>query len=56
MRSITISGIIKHHSGYGFKLTFNKSEEAQKYKDMIRWILQDDGYKIKDKKGYHDNL
>jgi len=56
MRSVTISGIIKHRNGYGFKITFNNNEEADRYKDMIRWILKDDGYHIENKKGYYDKL
>lgn len=40
--------------GYGFKITFKTSTEAQKYKEMITWIIESDNYKINNKKGYYD--
>ena len=52
---VTIGGIIKYNGGIGFKCVFQDKEQANKYKDMIRWILNNDGYHIEDKKGYHDD-
>ena len=55
-----IGGIIQHRMnhnrtcGYGFKITFKTSTEAQKYKEMITWIIESDNYKINNKKGYYD--
>lgn len=56
MSDITIIGGIVHHNngGYGFKLTFPSSELAQKYKEMIHFILRDDNLFIEEKKGYYD--
>jgi len=51
-----LSGIIKHNDGIGFKITFDTSEQANKYKDMMKWILKDDGFKVLISKGYYDVL
>ena len=50
------SGIVKHKDGIGFKVTFDKPETANMYKDMFRFIVKNDGFKIEDKRGYYDNL
>ena len=44
---LVIGGIIKHNSGYGFKLTFKNKEIAQYYKKMVFTVLEDD-FKIID--------
>ena len=49
-----MGGIIKHRSGYGFKITFASPETANKYKDMTRWILVNDGFPLTYNTGYHD--
>jgi len=41
-------------NGYGFKVTFNTSDEAQRYKEMTSWIIEHDKYKIYNKKGFHE--
>ena len=51
-----MGGIIKHKSndGYGFKLSFSSPETANKYKDMMRWIIIHDGHPLIYKTGYYD--
>ena len=52
---ITIHRILKHHNGgVGFKITFPDNNTANKYKDMIYWIIKNDGYIIKCNKGIMD--
>ena len=46
--------IIKHMNGYGFKVTFNTSKEANEYKHMNAIIIRSDGYKVYNKKGFHE--
>jgi len=52
--SCHLGPIIKHMNGYGFKVTFNTSDEAQRYKEMTSWIIEHDKYKIYNKKGFHE--
>ena len=52
---VTMGKIIKHTKGIGFKITFPDKEQANKYKDMIRWIIADDGYRIDNDTGYYDD-
>lgn len=54
MKPCHLSPIVKHMNGYGFKITFNTPEEAQTYKEMNHWIIEQDGYHIYNKTGYHD--
>lgn len=57
MHSTRIGGIIRHTDyGYGFKISFKTIDEANKYKDMICYILEDDHYKLKLEDGYFDVL
>jgi len=53
-----MGGILQHKiyekTGYGFKITFRTNKEAKKYKEQIKYIIEVDGYDIKDKKGYYD--
>jgi len=57
-----IGGILQYNmknntnKGYGFKIVFNTSKEAQHYKEMITWIIQDDKYKIINQRRYYDNM
>jgi hypothetical protein len=51
---ITMGGIIKHSKGLGFKITFQNKETANKYKDMFRWILINDGHPLVYNHGYYD--
>jgi len=53
--SVKIGGIIKHKDGYGFKLTFTDIDTANKYKDMLRYILTSDNLPIIYNTGYHDH-
>jgi hypothetical protein len=54
-QTIILDDIIKHKcGGVGFKLTFQEDETANHIKDMIRWILQDEGYGIVYNKGFYD--
>jgi len=55
MVSVTLGGIIKYQGGVGFKVVFKNKEQANKYKDMLRWILLDDGFTVKSNTGYFDN-
>lgn len=52
---VIIGGIIKHKDGIGFKLTFEDAEQANRAKDMFRWILLDDNMNVITNKGYHDD-
>ena len=54
MVKVTLGPIVKHKDGIGFKLTYPTIEMANKHKDMMRWILLDEGYKVVSKTGYHD--
>ena len=49
---VIMGGIIKHSKGYGFKLTFPSPETANKYKDMIRYILTSDNIPLIYNTGY----
>ena len=52
---VTLSGIIKHNGGgYGFKITFADVETANKYKDMIRWIIISDNHELRYDTAYYD--
>jgi len=54
-QEIIMGGIVKHSSGgCGFKISFPSPETANKYKDMFRWILVNDGHPLVYKQGYHD--
>ena len=53
---IKISGIVKHKDGLGFKITFKNQETANKYKDMIRWILAHEKYPVEYKIAYYDTF
>jgi len=54
-KEVKISGIIKHSSGgYGFKTTFPTPETANKYKDMLRWIIVHDGFPLIYQTAYYD--
>ena len=54
-KQVIMGGIIKHsNGGYGFKITFPSSLIANHYKDMIRWIIVDDGHPLVYKTGYYD--
>lgn len=52
---VILGGIVKHSKGIGFKTTFKNRETANKYKDMIRWILADDGFSLVYNVGYYDD-
>ena len=54
-KEVTLTGIIGIKGGYGFKTIFNSKEDANKYKDMIRFILEDDKFKVIYKTSYHDS-
>jgi len=42
MSECIISRILKHSMGYGFKITFETVEDAEKCKDMLYWILKNE--------------
>lgn len=53
---VILGGIINHNKvGVGFKITFQDKETANRYKEMIRWFLLDEGYKVATNLGYHDD-
>lgn len=53
---VILGGIIKHgQNGVGFKITFEDAGQANRAKDMLRWILLDDNMTVKVNKGYHDS-
>lgn len=52
---VVMGGIINHKQGVGFKITFIDKIQAQKYKDMFRWILLDDNMNVVTNLGYHDS-
>jgi len=50
-------GILNYNHGVGFKVIFNgsdKNKNAQHYKDMFKWIIESDDFKVKSKNGYFD--
>lgn len=51
---VIISGILSHSKGVGFKLSFPSKQTANHYKEMIKFILQENGLKVSEKKGYFD--
>lgn len=52
---VMMGSIIKHtNNGVGFKITFPDIETANRYKDMIRWILLDDKKNVVYNIGYYD--
>ena len=53
-KDATLGGIIKVSDGHGFKLIFKTAKEAQHYKDMVKWILEGEQYKVKSDRGYFD--
>ena len=53
-KKIILGGIIKHTNGVGFKITFPDQKTANTYKDMIRWILINDGHPLIYNLGYYD--
>lgn len=51
-----IGGILRHGKGrYGFKLVFEDLSVARKYKDMIFWIVKNDGLLERVDLGYFDD-
>ena len=51
----TLSGIVKHSNGeYGFKVSFTDVDLANRYKDMLRWILVSDNLPLEYRFGYYD--
>lgn len=54
-RSI-IGGIVKHRGGYGFRVTLDTVKLAQKYKDIVKWIILGDKLRVDIKKGYYDEV
>lgn len=49
-----IGGIVKHRGGYGFRVTLDTVKLAQKYKDMVKWIIESDKLRVDVKSGYYD--
>lgn len=54
MKKCNVGPVIKHMNGYGFKITMPTPEEAKSYKELNIFIIKHDGYKIEDKKGFHE--
>jgi len=55
LEPITLGGIIKHTNGHGFKITCNDTQTANRIKDMIRWILENEfKYKLVYNQGVYD--
>lgn len=55
MKHCMITGIIGRRGGCGFSVIFSTAKDAQKYKDMFKWIIQDDNFKVDIKRGYYDS-
>ena len=56
MKDIKIGRIIKHGIGYGFKITFEETSDAERCKDMIYWILKNEkGFKVNIKYNRSEN-
>lgn len=54
--SCNIGGIIKNvQKGYCFKICFKDVDQAQKYKDIIYWIVKNDGIDTTVSNGYYDD-
>lgn len=56
MKVCTLGRILKRRSGYGFTVVFKTPQEAQKYKDQIKYVIKVDRYRMVVKEGYHDQL
>lgn len=54
MKHCTLTGIVGKKGGYGFSVIFTTPEDAQKYKDEIKFIIEVDKIKVKAKRGYYD--
>ena len=52
--AVTMSGIIKHSKGYGFKITFPTIKKANHYKDMLHWLIKDDNIPLIYNTGHYD--
>jgi hypothetical protein len=51
-----IGGIIKGiQEGYSFKINFKNKETAQKYKDILYWIIKNDNIPTDVSYGYFDD-
>jgi hypothetical protein len=53
-KQVILGGVIKHNNGIGFKITFQDQATANKYKDMMRWIIKNDKHPVVYKTGYYD--
>lgn len=55
-KTCVVGGIIKHKGkgGFGFKTSFSSVELAQKYKDMVFWIIKNDKICTSVERGYYD--
>ena len=51
-----LGGIVKisANSMYGFQVGFNTETEANKYKEMLNFILSSDKYKVENKRAMYD--
>jgi len=52
-----LGGIVRlsANSYYGFQVGFRTKEEANKYKEMLGFILSSDKYKVESKRAAYDN-
>lgn len=57
MKKCTLGRILRSSDGtYGYRVSFKTRDEALKYKDETRYIIQVDGYKIQILEGVNDEL
>ena len=52
-----LGGIVKirANSMYGFQIGFNTAEEANKYKEMLNFLLSNNKYKVENKRAMFDD-
>ena len=52
---VLLGGILKYKDvGYGFKVVMKDIEKTRWYKDMFKFILNDDGFLVEFQKGLYD--
>lgn len=54
-KTVHLGGIINRRQlGVGFDIIFKTKDEAQRYKEMLMFILKNDKYNVETAMGYHD--
>jgi hypothetical protein len=57
MPKVVVGGVIGHAGdGYGFKLSFRDTETAVQMKSLVIKTLEDAGFQVESRQGYHDRI